>query len=64
MLGPTATGIEHTVHAATDELRLYYEEQSEDSAKGRQTGAHQAPEVLLFGHLSKAADVYAFGITL
>jgi serine/threonine protein kinase len=26
--------------------------------------SHMAPEVLLNGHISKAADVYSFGITL
>jgi serine/threonine protein kinase len=28
------------------------------------TMSHMAPEVLLNGHISKAADVYSFGITL
>jgi serine/threonine protein kinase len=26
--------------------------------------SHMAPEALLHGHISKAADVYAYGITL
>ena len=28
------------------------------------TMSHMAPEALLRGHISKAADVYSFGITL
>lgn len=28
------------------------------------TMSHMAPEALLHGHISKAADVYAYGITL
>lgn len=47
----------HTVHAQDNN-------ETHVSSMFQGTLSHMAPEVLLSGRMSKAADVYAFGVTL